>query len=148
MPTFLGAHAVPAEYQGRTDAYVDLIVDEMLPTIADLRYKVETPDGEYYVRAADFCDVFCEAGVFDVAQSSRILVAARELGMGLKIHADEFEPIVERRWRWIWARSAPTTCYAPRTNSWQLSLPPTRSPWRYPARPLAWDITATHEPAA
>ena len=93
VPTFLGAHAVPAEYQGRTDAFVDLIVDEMLPTIADLRYKVETPDGEYYVRAADFCDVFCEAGVFDVAQSSRILVAARELGMGLKIHTDEFEPI-------------------------------------------------------
>ncbi len=93
VPTFLGAHAVPAEYQGRTDAFVDLIVDEMLPTIADLRYKVETPDGEYYVRAADFCDVFCEAGVFDVAQSSRILMAARELGLGLKIHADEFEPI-------------------------------------------------------
>ena len=93
VPTFLGAHAVPAEYQGRTDAFVDLIVDEMLPTIADLRYKVETPDGEYYVRAADFCDVFCEAGVFDVAQSSRILKAARELGLGLKIHADEFEPI-------------------------------------------------------
>jgi imidazolonepropionase len=93
VPTFLGAHAVPAEYQGRTDAFVDLIVDEMLPTIADLRYKVETPDDEYYVRAADFCDVFCEAGVFDVAQSSRILMAARELGLGLKIHADEFEPI-------------------------------------------------------
>ena len=93
VPTFLGAHAVPAEYQGRTDAFVDLIVDEMLPAIADLRYKVETPDGEYYVRAADFCDVFCEAGVFDVAQSSRILKAARELGLGLKIHADEFEPI-------------------------------------------------------
>ena len=93
VPTFLGAHAVPAEYQGQTDAFVDLIVDEMLPAIADLRYKVETPDGEYYVRAADFCDVFCEAGVFDVAQSSRILMAARELGLGLKIHADEFEPI-------------------------------------------------------
>ena len=93
VPTFLGAHAVPAEYEGRTDAFVDLIVDEMLPAIADLRYKVETPDSEYYVRAADFCDVFCEAGVFDVAQSSRILMAARELGLGLKIHADEFEPI-------------------------------------------------------
>lgn len=93
VPTFLGAHAVPAEYQGRTDAFVDLIVNEMLPAIADLRYKVETPDGGYYVRAADFCDVFCEAGVFDVTQSSRILKAARELGLGLKIHADEFEPI-------------------------------------------------------
>lgn len=92
-PTFLGAHAVPTEYRDRTDAYVDLVVEEMLPTIANLRYRVETPDGEYYVRAADFCDVFCEAGVFDVAQSRRILQAAAELGMGLKIHADEFEPI-------------------------------------------------------
>ncbi len=93
VPTFMAAHAVPAEYQGRTDAYVDLIVDEMLPTIADLRYKVSAPDGEYYVRAADFCDVFCEAGVFDLAQTRRILEAARSLGMGLKLHADEFEPI-------------------------------------------------------
>ncbi len=92
-PTFMGAHAVPAEYQGRTDAYVDLIVDEMLPAIADLRYTVETPDGSYTVRAADFCDVFCEAGVFDLAQTRRILEAARDLGMGLKLHADEFEPI-------------------------------------------------------
>lgn len=93
VPTFMAAHAVPAEYQGRTDAYVDLIVDEMLPTIADLRYKVATPDGEYYVRAADFCDVFCEAGVFDLAQTRRILEAARAVGLGLKLHADEFEPI-------------------------------------------------------
>jgi imidazolonepropionase len=93
VPTFMGAHAVPAEYQGRTDAYVDLIVDEMLPAIADLRYTVETPEDEYYVRAADFCDVFCEAGVFDLAQSRRILEAAAELGLGLKLHADEFEPI-------------------------------------------------------
>lgn len=93
VPTFMGAHAVPAEYQGRTDAYVDLVVDEMLPAIADLRYKVATPTGDYYVRAADFCDVFCEAGVFDLAQSRRILEAARDLGLGLKLHADEFEPI-------------------------------------------------------
>lgn len=93
VPTFLGAHAVPEEYRGRTDAYVDLVVDEMLPAIADLRYTVDTPDGSYLVRAADFCDVFCEAGVFDLAQSRRILERARDLGLGLKLHADEFEPI-------------------------------------------------------
>lgn len=93
IPTFMGAHAVPAEYQGRTDAFVDLVVTEMLPAIADLRYTVETPDGVYTVAAADFCDVFCEAGVFDLAQTRRILEAARELGLGLKLHADEFEPI-------------------------------------------------------
>ncbi len=93
IPTFMGAHAVPAEYQGRTDAFVDLVVSEMLPAIADLRYTMETPDGVYTVAAADFCDVFCEAGVFDLAQTRRILEAARELGLGLKLHADEFEPI-------------------------------------------------------
>lgn len=93
VPTFMAAHAVPAEYAGRTDAYVDLVVEEMLPAVADLRYTVETVEGEYYVRAADFCDVFCEAGVFDLAQTRRILEAAAELGMGLKLHADEFEPI-------------------------------------------------------
>ncbi len=93
VPTFMGAHAVPAEYQGRTDAFVDLVVTEMLPAIADLRYTVETVDGAYTVAAADFCDVFCEAGVFDLAQTRRILEAARELGLGLKLHADEFEPI-------------------------------------------------------
>lgn len=93
VPTFMGAHAVPAEYQGRTDAYVDLVVDEMLPAIAQLRYAVETLGGPYTVRAADFCDVFCEAGVFDLAQSRRILEAAAGLGFGLKLHADEFEPI-------------------------------------------------------
>ena len=93
VPTFLGAHAVPEEYRGRTDAYVDLLIEDMLPAIADLRYTVETPDGSYSVRAADFCDVFCEAGVFDVAQSRRILQRARDLGLGVKLHADEFEPI-------------------------------------------------------
>lgn len=93
IPTFMGAHAVPAEYLGRTDAFVDLVVSEMLPAIADLRYTVETPGGVYTVAAADFCDVFCEAGVFDLAQTRRILEAARGLGLGLKLHADEFEPI-------------------------------------------------------
>lgn len=93
VPTFLGAHAVPAEYQGRTDAYVDLVVNEMLPAVADLVYTVETESGSYQIRGADFCDVFCEAGVFDIAQSRRILEAARALGLGLKLHADEFAPI-------------------------------------------------------
>lgn len=93
VPTFLGAHAVPAEYRGRTNAYVDLVVQEMLPAVAARRYQVDTPDGMVEARAADFCDVFCEAGVFDVDQSRRILEAARDLGLGLKLHADEFEPI-------------------------------------------------------
>ncbi|MEA3336070.1 MAG: imidazolonepropionase [Chloroflexota bacterium] len=93
IPTFLGAHAVPPDYADTPDRFVDLLVEEMLPAVAELRYRVETPDGGYYVRAADFCDVFCEVGAFDVAQSRRILETARDLGLGLKIHADEFEPL-------------------------------------------------------
>ncbi|MHA1740937.1 MAG: imidazolonepropionase [Candidatus Thorarchaeota archaeon] len=76
VTTFLGAHAVPPEYKERTDDYVDLIVDEMIPVIAE--------EG-----LAEFCDVFCEKGVFDIEQSRRVLVAAKEAGMKLKVHADE-----------------------------------------------------------
>ncbi len=89
-PTFLGAHAVPAEYRGRTDAYVDLVVEEMLPAAW----------AEWQVLKADFppgwpifCDVFCEDGAFDLAQSERILQAARTLGFRLKLHVDEFAPL-------------------------------------------------------
>jgi imidazolonepropionase len=82
VATFLGAHAVPTEYQGRTDAYVDLVIEEMLPAVAKW--------GQAHNRTL-FCDVFCEAGVFDVEQSRRILTRARALNFGLKIHADEFE---------------------------------------------------------
>ncbi|TFG09935.1 imidazolonepropionase [Candidatus Thorarchaeota archaeon] len=74
--TFLGAHAIPPEYKGRTDDYVDLVVNEMIPAVAE--------EG-----LAEFCDVFCEKGVFDIEQSRRILLAAREAGMKLKVHADE-----------------------------------------------------------
>ncbi|MHA1248016.1 MAG: imidazolonepropionase [Candidatus Thorarchaeota archaeon] len=76
VTTFLGAHAVPPEYKERTDDYVDLIVNEMIPVIAE--------EG-----LAEFCDVFCEKGVFDIEQSRRVLVAAKEAGMKLKVHADE-----------------------------------------------------------
>jgi imidazolonepropionase len=81
VPTFLGAHAVPAEYKGRTNEYVDLVVEEMLPAMA----STGSPPA--------FCDVFCEEGAFTVAQSARVLETARVLGLGLKIHADEFKPL-------------------------------------------------------
>jgi len=74
--TFLGAHAVPPEYEGRTDDYVDLVVNEMIPAVVKSNL-------------ADFCDVFCEKGVFDIEQSRRILLSAKEAGLKLKIHADE-----------------------------------------------------------
>lgn len=82
VATFLGAHAVPAEYWGRTDAYVELVVEEMLPAVADWSQAHHRPL---------FCDVFCETNVFDLNQSRRILSRAKELGFALKIHADEFE---------------------------------------------------------
>ncbi len=78
VPTFLGAHAIPAEYAGRADEYVDRVVEEMLPAAV----AADAPPA--------FCDVFCEEGAFSLAQSRRVLEAARALGLGLKIHADEF----------------------------------------------------------
>ena len=81
-PTFLPAHAVPKEYDGRTEDYVNLVIDEMLPTGAEWMQQ-------HGVQL--FCDVFCEAGVFDVEQTRRILTKATELGYALKVHADEFE---------------------------------------------------------
>lgn len=80
-PTFLPAHAVPAEYEGQTEAYVELVIGEMLPAGADWME-------EHGVSL--FCDVFCEDGVFDLEQSRRILERAHSLGYRLKIHADEF----------------------------------------------------------
>ncbi len=80
-PTFLPAHAVPAEFHGRTEAYVQVVIEEMLPA------------GAVWAKEHDltlFCDVFCEAGVFDVDQTRRILEHAAALGYKLKVHADEF----------------------------------------------------------
>ena len=76
VSTFLGAHALPEEYKGRGDEYIDFLIDEMLPFIRkdDL---------------AECCDVFCEKGVFSVEQSRRLLSAAKEEGFLLKLHADE-----------------------------------------------------------
>lgn len=76
VPTFLGAHAVPPEFSGRTDQYVDCLISEMIPAVSR-------------AGQARFCDVFCEEGVFSVPQSRRILEAAAAAGMGLKLHADE-----------------------------------------------------------
>ncbi len=76
VPTFLGAHSIPAEYKSRREEYVSLITDEMLPRIAS-------------EKLAEYCDVFCEASVFTTEESRRILSAARDHGLGLRIHADQ-----------------------------------------------------------
>ncbi len=78
VPTFLGAHEVPPEYRNDRDAYLRLLVDEMLPAVE--RQGI-----------ARFCDVFCEPGVFSVEESRRVLLAAKARGLGLKLHADELD---------------------------------------------------------
>ncbi len=76
--TFLGAHAVPAEYKGKQDDYVDLIINEMIPVVA-----VE--------ELADYIDVFCDKGFFTVEQTDRILMAGMKYGLKPKIHANELD---------------------------------------------------------
>jgi imidazolonepropionase len=80
VPTFLGAHAVPPEFRSNREGYLRLLLDDMLPEIARCRL-------------AEFCDVFCETGVFSVEESERILTRARDLGFRLKLHADELTPL-------------------------------------------------------
>ena len=80
VPTFLGAHAVPPEYRNDREGYVRLLIDVMLPEVAQSRL-------------ADFCDVFCEDSVFSLEESERILRRARDLGLQLKMHADELTPL-------------------------------------------------------
>lgn len=88
-PTFLGAHAVPPEYEGHADEYLDLVIGEMLPQVADW-YRASAFAAR---RVPLFCDVFCEANVFDRQQSERVLKAGLGHGLPAKIHADEFESL-------------------------------------------------------
>ena len=79
IPTFLGAHALPPEYAGRPEEYIDFLIRDMLPEIKERGL-------------AKHCDVFCEKGVFTVEQSRRLLAAAARMGFGIKLHADEIVP--------------------------------------------------------
>ncbi len=74
--TFLGAHAIPPKYKKNPDEFIDIIINEMLPKVKEQGI-------------ADFCDIFCEKGVFSISQSRKLLNAAKKLGFGIKIHADE-----------------------------------------------------------
>lgn len=80
VPTFLGAHAIPPEFQGRTHDYAITISEEWIPTIAKLKL-------------AEFCDVFCEKGVFEIEDSRKILEAGKRAGLRPRIHADELYPL-------------------------------------------------------
>jgi len=79
VSTFLGAHAIPPEYEHNADGYVKLITDEMIPAVANQKL-------------AEFCDVFCEKGVFNAEQSRRILLNGKKYGLKPKLHADEMTP--------------------------------------------------------
>jgi len=76
VPCFLGAHAIPDSYEDRRDEYVDLVCQEMIPRVAEQNL-------------ADYCDVFCDRGAFEVGEAERILLAGRNHGMTPRIHADE-----------------------------------------------------------
>ena len=76
IPTFLGAHEIPDEYQHNRNKYIEIIINEMLPYVAEQKLAI-------------FCDVFCEENVFSVAEAMRILTAARDVGLIPKLHADQ-----------------------------------------------------------
>ena len=76
VPTFLGAHDIAEEYRERREDYVALVIEEMLPRVME-------------EKLAEYADVFCEEGVFTIEESRRILAAARERGLGLRLHADQ-----------------------------------------------------------
>ncbi len=76
IPTFLGAHEIPDEYRGAREDYIRLVIDEMLPRVA--------AEG-----LAGYCDVFCESHVFTVDESRRVLARAKELGLGVRLHAEQ-----------------------------------------------------------
>jgi len=79
VPTFMGAHQVPAEYRTRRSEYIALVIEDMLPRVAD--------EG-----LAEYCDVFCEPDVFTPEESIDILEAGRRLGLTPRVHADELAP--------------------------------------------------------
>ncbi|MCK9423189.1 MAG: imidazolonepropionase [Bacteroidales bacterium] len=78
VPTFLGAHALPAAYNGKQDEFVDMVINEMIPRVAS-------------EELADFIDVFCDRGFFTVTDTDRILNAGMKYGMRPKIHANELD---------------------------------------------------------
>lgn len=80
IPTFLGAHEIPDEYRQSREKYIELLIKEMIPAVAAEKLAV-------------FCDIFTEKNVFSIEESERILMAARDHGLQLKLHADELSPL-------------------------------------------------------
>ncbi len=80
IPTFLGAHEYPPEYKDNHKAYIDILLNDMLPKVAEMKL-------------AKYCDIFCEEHVFNIDESREILLKAKELGFKIRMHADEIKPI-------------------------------------------------------
>ncbi|MBN2797115.1 MAG: imidazolonepropionase [Clostridia bacterium] len=80
VKTFLGAHSVPKEYKGRSGEFIDYLIEEVLPIVAE-------------ENLAEFCDIFCEDKVFSVEESRKLLTEAKKMGLKLKLHADEIVPL-------------------------------------------------------
>jgi imidazolonepropionase len=78
--TFLGAHAIPPEYTGKTDEFLAFMMEKVLPIVVEKDL-------------AEFCDIFCEQNVFSIEQSRQLLNKAKALGLGIKFHADEIVPL-------------------------------------------------------
>ena len=78
--TFLGAHEYPEEYREDHEGYINLIINEMIPRVAEKNL-------------ADYADVFCEEGVFSAKESRQVIEAAKKYGLGIRLHSDEFKPI-------------------------------------------------------
>lgn len=78
--TFMGAHAIPPEYKENKEEYIRIVCEEMIPKVAELKL-------------ADFCDIFCETGIFSPEETERILTTAQKHGFRVKLHADEIKPI-------------------------------------------------------
>ena len=80
IPTFLGAHSIPEEYKNKRDEFLRIVINKMVPEVAAKGL-------------AKYCDIFCEKGVFNVHESRLVLAKAKSLGLGVRIHSDEFEAI-------------------------------------------------------
>ncbi|GAH65632.1 unnamed protein product, partial [marine sediment metagenome] len=80
ISTFMGAHEIPPEYKTRKNAYIDLLIDKILPEVKKNNL-------------AEFFDVFCEEGVYSIEETRKLVRAAKEAGFKIKIHADEFSPL-------------------------------------------------------
>ena len=76
VPTFLGAHEIPDEYRTQREKYIQMIIEEMIPAVVE-------------ENLAEFCDIFCEEHVFNVRETEKILTAAHNAGLKLKVHADQ-----------------------------------------------------------